>query len=387
MNRTNKTILSFALLLTILITNASEELLRQLAREVDPNQAQKKTRMFLQGDQEKCIELFQQALKENNAVAQLYLSNTHTTMGWSKDHEKDFSKGIKEEQLESYNIAPNAMKLLEWMHEEADPRLHKDWKKMEKAAHRTVDQAEETGNLYAKLLKILESNPHNLFWNFQMACKLKPLIDQAQFPELLSSFGNFLFYSGIENLQFKLEGIKYKEKSGFLNIEFFEDTKNKPFSEKNFQDYCGGYVKHKELSTQYTGHGIQFVGGNTILAPSREHWEKFKKETLETVQSSPAQLFDLFEKHDMNKIYNLIQKYKLSLLYCSFYCCSTKRNLPCLNIYYEESEKVKTFAEIKLTDTESKNTIVNIQLSSQEKIIEEIGPVISFLRDAVSRCG
>ena len=168
MNQTSKTILSFALLLTVFITNASEELLRQLARKVDPNQAQQKARMFLKGDKERCIELFQQALKENNAVAQIYLSNTHTTMGWAQDHKKDFSKGIKKEQLKSYNFAPRAMELLENMHKKADPRLHKNWEKMKKAAHRTVDQAEKTGNVYAKLLQILEKKskcpPPMAFW-------------------------------------------------------------------------------------------------------------------------------------------------------------------------------------------------------------------------------
>ncbi len=371
MNQTSKTILSFLLLLTVFITNASEELLRQLAREVDPNQAQKRARMFLKGDKEKCIELFQQALKEGKAVAQIYLSNTHTTMGWAQDHKKDFSEGIEKEQLKSYNFAPLAMELLENMHKKADPRLHKDWKKMKKAAHRTVDQAEKTGNLYAKLLQILEKKSKcPPLWHFGLACKLKPLIEKAQFPELLFCFGASLFKSAHYNSQFELEGLKYKEKSGLLDLKFFEDKKKHIFYD--FNDYCTSYTRYKNFHDKY---GICFVGDNTILVPSREDWEKFKKEKLETVQPSPDSLFDLFEKHNMDQIYNLVKKYELEFL----------SSHSSLNIHYRKSGKQKRLGEIRLIDIESKNTSVNIQLPPQQQ--EELSPVISFLRDALSRCG
>ena len=119
---------------------------------------------------------------------------------------------------------------------------------------------------------------------------------------------------------------------------------------------------------------MRFVGYDTILVPSRQHWRKFKEEKLETVQSSPDQLFDLFEKHDMGQIYNLVKKYKL------YFSSGTDS---CLNI---KSNIVKRLdVNIKLTDIESKNTSVNIQLPPQQQ--EELSPVINFLRDALSRCG
>ena len=377
MNRTNKTILSFVLLLTIFITNASEELLRQLSREVNPNQAQKKARMFLKGDKRKCIELFQEALKEDNSVAQIYLANTHTTMGWAQDHEKDFSEGIKEDQLESYNIAPNAMELLEWMHEKADPRLHNDWKKRKKAVHRTINQAQKIENVYAQFLQVLGKKSNITPYHFGLACKLKPLIDHTQFSELLFTFGASLFNSGRYNSQLELEGLKYKEKSGFLNLKFFEDEKNYFFG--NFNTYCSNSLDPSDK--YYDKYGMRFVRDNTILVPSREHWRKFKEKKLETVQSSPDHLFDLFKEHDMDKIYSLTKKYKLEFL------SSEKEGLPCLDVYYTEWEKTKNFGKIGLTNIESKNIRVNIQPDLPPKIIKELSPVINFLRGALSRCG
>ena len=211
-------------------------------------------------------------------------------------------------------------------------------------------------------------------WHFGLACKLKPLIEKAQFPELLFCFGASLFKSARYNSQFELEGLKYKEKSGLLDLKFFEDKKKHIFYD--FNDYCTSYTRYKNFHDKY---GICFVGDNTILVPSREDWEKFKKEKLETVQPSPDSLFDLFKKHDMSEIYNLAKKYNLD-----FGCVGSS-----LSIYYEKSGKQKRLGEIRLIDIESKNTSVNIQLSSQpsqQKIIEELNPVINFLRDALSRC-
>ncbi len=381
MNRTNKTILSFALLLTIFITNASEELLRQLAREVDPNQAQQKARMFLKGDENKCLELFQQALKENNAVAQIYLANTYTTMRWSKDHEKDFSKDLQEEQLESYNFTRNVIDRLKAAYRKSDPHYSSyEWIKMEKMAHQTVDQAKKAGNLYANLVQILENTWSP--WHFGLTCKLKPLIEKAQFPELLFSFGASLFSSGYYNQQFELEGLKYMEKSGFLNLKFFEDKKTH-FSH-DFNDYC---EKHTERwHNFYDKYGMRLIGYKTILVPSKEHWQKFKEEKLETVQSSPNQLFDLFEKHDMDQIYNLIKKYKLHFSRDKY------NRLPYLDIKSDVVKeldgevKLTNIGEIKLTDIKSKSTSVSTQLHPQQKIIKELDPVINFLKDALSRC-
>jgi len=381
MNQTNKAILSFLLLLTIFITNASEELLRHLANEIDPNQAQKKARMFLQRDENKCIELFQQALKEENAVAQLHLANTHFAIKWFRDWKKDFSsKGIKKEQLESYNFASREMRFLQDIYTKINPSLN--WGKKQEAARQTINQAAKTGNACAKIIQIFESRfeKSEVTTHFGIACKLKPLLNQEQlFPELLFTFGNSLFNSHFYNPQLGLEGLKYMEQSGLLNLKFFEDVN----TTESFEKHCKNFILLIPPNNYFDKYGMRFVKSGTILVPSKKHWEEFKKESLDPIQPSPDNLFDLFEKHDMKTIYNLTKKYTLD-----FFTGSSKYDLDILH-YNKESGKIEELGTIKLTQDESKNTNMNIQLSSQpsqQTIIKKLSPVINFLRDALSRC-
>ncbi|MGB8366777.1 MAG: hypothetical protein WCD44_00305, partial [Candidatus Babeliales bacterium] len=196
-----KTVLAFIFLSSIFITNASEEItsestseiLKRISTEVDPNQAQKKLRMFFKGDSAKCEELFQQAIKEENAVAQLHLVGTYFAMGKYQDSKKDFGQ-IKKEKLESELFAFQTMSLLEYMHKKANPSL--DWEEEEEIAIQTVYQAEKRGSPYAQLIKILENRFNKNTNQFGTACRLRSLINQKpQFPELLYIFGSCLFSS------------------------------------------------------------------------------------------------------------------------------------------------------------------------------------------------
>jgi len=380
MHQINKTVLAVIFLSSVFITNASEEItaestseiLKRIATEVDPNQAQKKLRMFFKGDEGKCVEAFQRAIKEENTVAQLHLANTYFAMSWHQDSQKDFTR-VKKEQLKSYLFSPRAINLLEQMYKKVNPSL--SWWEHEEIAHQTVYQAAKIGNSYAQLIQILEGRLNKNTNRFGIACKLKSLINQKQqFPELLYTFGSSLFNTYRFNPQLGLAGLKYIEQSGFFNLEFFEDTKMNYPKNTSFEEYC-----EKRFRTTYLfyRHGICFHK-NHILASSHEHWKKFKKEILDPLQPLPDSLFDLFEKHDMNTIAELVEKHNLHFI-----------SLPdnSLQIYaMNESGEGEKRGTITLSEDESKKPVINLIFLYHQDALKKINIILNFLQDALFRC-
>ncbi len=384
-----KIVLSFIFLLSVFITNASEEIsaentseiLKRIATEVDPNQAQKKLRMFFKGDKDKCIEAFQQALKEENAVAQLHLANTYFAMNQRADSKKDFST-IREENLESDNFSGYALQCLSYMIKKVNPSL-KNWEEQEKVAHQTINKAAKIGSTYAQLIQILEDRGDKSTKHFGTACKLKSLIgNEQQFPELLYTFGSSLFYSHPFNRELGLEGLKYMEQSEGLTLIFaVEDPLYQ--TAVDFEEYCDKYTARIGFSFLFDYSGMAFFRYGKIIVPSKKHWELFKKNKLDPIQLSPDNFFDLFEQHDMDKIRELVKKYNLNSI------GMRENGLATISLdYTDDSGKRKKLGEVKLTDAGSKNTHTNIINVSyiQQDALKEISVILNFLQDALSRC-
>ncbi len=340
--------------------------LDDLAREIDPNLAQKRIRRALKGDRPKCLDLFRQATVTGNAVAQLYLANAYMAMGWDKDSQKDFSH-VDGMRLEDHAFAARGRDLLNHCLVEVatrKPGTYEDWKLLDAQRDLIIDEAARRGNSYAQLVQIVgPGNKH-----FGTACQIKPLLAKELFPELSYHFGASLFSSGLHNSQNELEGLKYMERSGFLRLKFFEDEKNRWTS---FEEYCSFYVRCEDVvSTYYDRYGMRFVGVGTVLVPSKAHWENFKKEKLEPLVASPDELFDLFSRHDMELVKSVSGKYKLGFVSGILW------GSPYLTIYIDHT----TLGEIRIIDLKSRSTS-DIALPEEYKALS---PVISFLKDALA---
>lgn len=354
-------------------TAHSSDLLQIVSIIHDPDEAQKVIRMQMRGDSQACFSLFKEAVTQENPVAQIHLTNAYYAMRyWAKDNEKKEFNSMGQKDLESYRFALRAFDLLTFMYN--DVQLDLDVLERGKKAKATFSQAARQGNAFAQLVLALKS-----FWGsyrgFGAACKLRPLLDKHSFSELLYHYGSALFVSGLHNQQFELEGLSYMEKSGLLDIECANTT-----LEKDFYDYWINYVRHKNCSdTYYNRYGMLFIGsGSKILVPSQEHWQRFKQEKLESIQSSPVELFDIYQKYNMKMIYLFKKKYDIRLVAGS---CSGNSHLW---IYMMD----KKLAEIRVDRIEK---TIEIQRDYNnffplEEDLLSFKHMIAFIRDAMQRC-
>lgn len=186
-------LLSF-ILLTLSTTHAANDdtdFLKEIVTIVDPNEAQWEIRNHIHDDENKCLELFKDAMQHGNSVAQLYCANAYYAMQWDKER-AEAQGALKTSDMKAYNFVLNTdagtfSERLNDMYRIVKPQMTK--KKVLKKRKKVMIQAAKTGNPFAQLALIDAQRCRKNPLHFGHACKLR---------ELRKVDGTFPFEEAIE---------------------------------------------------------------------------------------------------------------------------------------------------------------------------------------------
>ena len=157
-------------------------------------------------------------------------------MHWGKDSAKNFNS-LTSQDLESYMFSRNAKDYLGGVESEINPGYDDlTYRERCRIKNDTFAKAVNQGNTFAQAVLIMNDYRMSVS-NFATACRLKPLIQKNNNPELLYYYGKALFGAGLYNEQLEFEGLASMAKSGKLKIVYMNEEKV-PFGVRNFSDYC-----------------------------------------------------------------------------------------------------------------------------------------------------
>ncbi len=319
------------------------------------------------------MNLYKEAKHKDNAIAQIYIANAYYAMRRGKDSAKNFNS-LTPQDLESYMFARDAKDYLGGVESEINPGYDDlTYRERCRIKNDTFAKAVNQGNTFAQAVLIMNDYRMSVS-NFATACRLKPLIQKNNNPELLYYYGKALFGAGLYNEQLEFEGLASMAKSGKLKIVYMNEEKV-PFGVRNFSDYCSYYVRYEECScSYYDRYGMLFTTNGTVVAPSKEHWNKFKKERLDVHVPTPDEAFKVCEAHDLTRIALLKEKYKISFV----------PQYTRLTMYIKKWGNSNDIGEINATVNNGVITAANaIKLSNNRK---DLLPAVAFAEDIMKRC-
>lgn len=352
-------------------SSSKSSFIESIARFNDPDDAQKSIRLYAKGDLDSCLDLYKEAKQRDNSIAQIYIANAFGAMHWAKDSTKNFNT-LTAQGLEEYRFASDSEDLLGVLENKINPDL--TWRESDRIKQDILDKAAKLGNTFAQSVIILNELGHYRYPNFATACKLKPLTEKNDVREVLYHYGRALYCAGLYNQKLELEGIACMAKSGKLKIIYADEQGNQSFS-----DYCSHYVQYNYNTYYYDRYGMLFAGNGTIVAPSRAHWDEFKRTILETRTPTADETFNVCTVHDLQKIALLKEKYGISFL-----TGSHAGGRPWLSMYIKKWGRSKEIGEIVATiDNDTITTENSIKLNESQT---ELQPAIAFAEDMMKRC-
>ena len=201
-------------------------------------------------------------------------------------------------------------------------------------------------------------------------CLEGPLVDKDNVPEVLYHYGKALFNSGLHNQKLEFEGLACMEQSGKLEIEF---AKEKGY--KNVSDYHHNYrLRHFRADARYGRYGMKFLWNSVILAPSKAHWDEFKKTKLDTRMPFDNESLKVCDAHNLQEIAYLKEKYGITFV----------QGIPWICMYIKKWGQSKEIGNITVNiDNGIITTGNSITLTESQK---ELEPAIRFAQDIMQRC-
>lgn len=263
-------------------------------------------RMLLKGSKQTCYTLFRKAVEEGDVIVQIQLSHALFGMRWGNDESKDFSS-LHASKLEVYSALayyPRRCDLFNGLYDLAIGQ-ELDLKKREARGEAAFCLAASRGYLPAFLeLKCKEWERRATSYGF--AVQLQPHVGKGDrcldfyFGRALkdgSQIGSKLYYEGLYWMEQSLGiPVKYPEEGESFEAFTTRSLESPPLCGEEYRDY----------------DGFRHVGGETILAPSREAWERFVKEKLGDVRCAPAESYVF--KYDAKQIQSLLEEHNITSL-------------------------------------------------------------------------
>lgn len=296
-------LLGLFLIAPLFAADDESSFLKEITTIVDPNEAQWAIRHHINDDENKCLELFKDAMQQGNSVAQLYCANAYYAMQWDKP--TIAAQGaLGTSDMHAYHFVLDAehgstfSTRLNDMYRIVKPQMVK--KKVLKKRKKVMMQAAATGNAFAQLALIDAQRCRENPLHFGHACKLR---------ELRKADGTFPFDEAIEMYRLAIQ---------------------------NAQKHMWHY--------------------KTML-----------------IGSIPIAWFNLFEKHNMQEVSNLIRSNYIKL----------------------DQNNTESFIRIsrwRLGSTEIRrshatNTVsVTYDTENQQYSTQPFAPLALFIKDAWSRC-
>lgn len=173
----HKLLLLISIINLIHAADDESSFLKEIATIVDPNEAQWAIRHHIHDDENRCLDLFKNAMQQGNSVAQLYCTNAYYAMQWDKATiEAQGALGTSD--MHAYNFVLDTdqgtfSKRLNDMYRIVKPHMHK--KKVLKKRKKVMIQAAATGNAFAQLALIDAQRCRENPLHFGHACKLRKL--------------------------------------------------------------------------------------------------------------------------------------------------------------------------------------------------------------------
>jgi hypothetical protein len=258
-------------------------------------------RMLLKGNNELCLQLFREAVQEGDAILQIQLSHALFGMKWGKDDSKDFSSLVISD-LETYVYYPKNFVLFNFTYDQA-MGMRFNYTEEETRGLATFRLAAASGYLPAFLeLKAQEWGSRKNSYGF--AVELRPFVGKGD-KHLDCYFGQALRYGCQIGSKLYYEGMYWVHRSGGFSVKY-------PGEYQSFQGFRNYYSTVIDLSSSYYGHDdfYYFYRDSTVLARSREAWETFVREKLETVRIAPLDSYLI--QYDPRQIKSLLNQYKIT---------------------------------------------------------------------------
>lgn len=251
---------------------------------------------LLHENKETCLELFRKAIEERDSIAQIELSQAYCEMEWRENESKN-SIPTQNKNFDPFFYYPREFGLFTKTYRAA-MQCNPDYKLENQIAEETFRDAATQGYLPA-FLELTHARWGNHTKSYGFATQLQPFVNQGN-KVIDYHFGMALKHGSEPGTKLFYEGLYWIHKSDGIPVQF-------PQENEKFDDFSFRYRK-KSIYSYDTHHNFVYaVEGSPILAPSREKWEAFIKEKVETAEIAPKEsyLFPYNEKQLLTIVKNI----------------------------------------------------------------------------------
>lgn len=295
-------------------------------------------RMLLKGDEKACLDLFSEAVKEGDVIIQIQLSHVLFYMRSRKDSDRDFSR-LEATDLEVLLYHPSEFEHYNQAYDEAVEKETQQNLRYTRA-YEVFRQAAGLSFLPAVLeFLCVERKYETETYGFAVA--LRRYVGQGD-KKLDYYFGQALKSGCRVGTELYYEGIYWMQHSLGFSVFY-------PAQDQTFDDFKHRFTQSMRYSSYHDHDGIR-AWRNVFLAPTKEVWETFVKEKLDTVTISPIDSYMFNSK----EIECLLEKYNVTLHHKKAHEMETielRENIEivgAISIRLEGCQLVRTFKHSKL---------------------------------------
>lgn len=341
--------------------------------------------MLLNENKEVCLELFRKAIKEKDSISQIELSQAYFGIKCKEEESKNFPS-TQYEDLDAFCYCPRDFYFFTATYCEA-MKSEYNYKLDNQIAENAFRDAASREYLPAFLeltCKIWEN--HTKSYGF--AIQLRPFIGKGN-KVIDYYFGRALKHGSNPGSKLFYEGLYWMHKSDGIPVQY-------PQKNESFDQFTHRYYRSSEgrMYSYYRHDDFIYANeGSAILAPSREKWEAFLKEKIETAEIAPKESYSF--EYDEKKLLSLL-KNNIGTVSCERFQASSTgqemandydRKIPGFWIYslslYDGSKKIGTISVRKNTSTDNKYPFEIYKQIKNEKV----QPIIDFLENIMVRTG
>lgn len=231
-------------------------------------------------NKETCLALFREALEQENSIAQIQLSQAYCEINWRENEPKD-SVSTQNENFDPFFYYPREFDLFIKTYRAA-MRREPDYETEKQIAEQTFWEAADQGYLPA-FLEFTDKMWGNETKSYGFALQLRPFVNQGN-KVIDYHFGMALKHGSEPGTKLFYEGLHWIHKSDGIPVQFPEEN-------ESFENFSSRFCEKSRYS-YYSHDGFIYANeGSPILAPSREKWEAFIKEKIETAEIAPKESY------------------------------------------------------------------------------------------------
>lgn len=341
---------------------------------------------LLNENKQTCLELFRKAIQEKDSIVQIQLSQAYFEIRWREEESKN-SLPIGSKNFDPFFYYPRNFDLFVKTYREA-MQFETDYKFEKELSNKTFSNAANEGYLPA-ILELTHKIWGNKTKSYGFAMQLQPFVNKGDkvidyyFGRALkngSNPGSTLFY----------EGLYWMHKSDCIAVKYPEEN-------ESFDELIHRYYRYGEGKgcSHYNHDGFIYSNeDSTILVPSKEKWEIFVKEKIETAEIVPQKFYEF--EYDEKKILSLLTK-DIGTANCEYFekdstgqeianDYETKINGFWIHslFLYNGGTKIGTISVRKST---SANNKYPFQIHETIKNQQKIQPIIDLIENVMIRTG